>query len=366
MMLSFRLRAAGNLMRMHPERKQLEKSARRALEATKRQDRRLFAAAAGGAVAAAAAAGAGLRRLRTDGSQEYEGRAAYRLLEGEPVADGLRRIIAARVDDALAELRGETTSTPAEAVHEARKDMKKARAALRLVRGELGDEVYRRENDHFREVGRMLSEMRDAEVKVESLATLIERYDPSLEDRFAGLREAFEAELSEAREGGSIERAMAEAASALALGRPRIGSLPLSESGWDAVAPGIHRTYRRGRKRLGVVSEEPSAENLHEWRKRVKDFWYQLRIVRIFNPGLIGQLIRETDDLADHLGDDHDLALLREQGARRVDAFAQPDDQRLLFELIDRRRGELQFAAITLGHRVYKDKPKRFIKRVAR
>ncbi len=305
-------------MRMHPDRRQLEKSARRALEATRRQDRRLFAAAAGGAVAAAAAAGTGLRRLRTDGSQEYEGRAAYRLLEGEPVADGMRRIIAARVDDALAELRGETTSTPAEAVHEARKDMKKARAALRLVRGELGDEVYRRENDHFRDVGRMLSEMRDAEVRVESLDTLIERYDPSLEERFAGLRQASEAELAEAREGGSIERAMAEAASALAQGRPRIGLLPLSAQGWEAVAPGIHRTYRRGRKRLGVVTEEPSAENLHEWRKRVKDFWYQLRIVRAFNPDLIAQLIRETDDLADHLGDDHDLALLREQGVRRA------------------------------------------------
>ncbi|MDP9188841.1 MAG: CHAD domain-containing protein, partial [Actinomycetota bacterium] len=311
--------------------------------------------------------GAGLRRRLTgDGADPFAGATAYRLLEGEPAGAGIRRIVLARVDDALAELRGETASSPAEAVHEARKDVKKVRAALRLVRGELGDEVHRRENTHYRDVGRMLSEMRDAEVRVESLDALIERFDAALEGRFARLREAFESELAEARDGGSLQRSMAEAAAALNQGRPRVSSLPLAEDGWEALAPGVHRSYRRGRKRMNKVTEEPSAENLHDWRRRVKDLWYQLRIVRVFNPALIGQLIRETDDLADHLGDDHDLALLREQGARRVKEFDTPDDQRLLFELIDRRRGELQFAAISLGHRVYKDKPKRFLKRLVR
>jgi hypothetical protein len=63
------------------------------------------------------------------------------------------------------------------AVHEARKDLKKLRAVLRLVRDDLGDAVYRSENVRFRDAGRMLSGARDAHVRVETLAALRERFD---------------------------------------------------------------------------------------------------------------------------------------------------------------------------------------------
>src|SRR5919108_247446 len=93
----------------------------------------------------------------------------YRFREGEAVPDGLRRIARGRIDHALDELRGKTKSSPEEAVHEARKNMKKLRALLRLTRNELGDEVYRRENECFRDAGRRLSGVRDADVMLETL-----------------------------------------------------------------------------------------------------------------------------------------------------------------------------------------------------
>ena len=64
---------------------------------------------------------------------------AYRLKEDEPLPEGIARVARGRIDHAIDELRGKTDSTPVEAVHEARKDMKKLRALLRLARGELGD-----------------------------------------------------------------------------------------------------------------------------------------------------------------------------------------------------------------------------------
>jgi hypothetical protein len=97
------------------------------------------------------------------------------------------------------------------------------------------------------------------------------------------------------------------------------------------------------------VEEEASVTNLHELRKRVKDLWYQLRLIAEADRPLIRSLADHAHDLSDHLGDDHDLALLREEGARRRNAFAEAGDQRFLFELIDQRREELQFAAISLG-----------------
>jgi CHAD domain-containing protein len=313
--------------------------------------------------AVAAAAGVGLKRLRDGGAREFDS-SAYRLLAGELVDTGIKRAIRGRVDDAVSQLRGEAGTEPAEAVHEARKDIKKIRSALRLVRAAIGDDAWRLENDHYRECARSLSGFRDAEILVEALDGLAERFGPTARDRLDQLRRELDRENRVAHEDGAIERAIATAAAELEAGRRRVEALPLKGDGWDLIGPGLHRSYRRGRKRLRSVEDEASVTNLHELRKRVKDLWYQLRLIRDADPELVGPLSDHAHDLSDHLGDDHDLALLREQVQRRAGAFHDPADQRHLLEEIDQRRGELQFAAISLAGRIYAEKPKKFAKRL--
>ena len=346
---------------MPPSREELEKSARRAVSGVKDPRKAAGLVAAG----AAAAAGIGVRRFRrSDGAGEFDSD-AYRLLQGEPVGAGLKRALSAQVDDAIAHLSGEAGSDPAEAVHESRKDVKKIRSALRLVREEIGDEVWRRENDHYREVARGLSGFRDAEILVASLEGVTERFGTEGEaEPFAALREQLEKENREAHGEGSLETAMTEAAAALVAGRPRIDALSLEGDGWELIGPGLHRTYRRGRKRLRSVQEEASVTNLHDLRKRVKDLWYQVRLIRDTDKHMLGALADHAHDLSDHLGDDHDLALLRETVRRRRAAFAGPAEKGHLLEQIDQRRGELQFAAISLAERIYSEGPKRFSKRL--
>jgi CHAD domain-containing protein len=319
------------------------------------------AAAAAAAGTAAVAARFGINRLR-DGDQASFDSGAYRLLAGEPVGAGIRRVLGGRVDDAIAQLRGEAGSEPAEAIHEARKDIKKIRSALRLVRDALGDDVWRRENEHYRGCARQLSGFRDAEILVEALDGLAERSGPSGREHGERLRRELDRENRAAHEEGAIERAMASAAAELEAGRSRIESLPIDGDGWELIGPGIHRSYRRGRKRLRAVEEEASVTNLHELRKRVKDLWYQLRLIEDADPGTLEPLADHAHDLSDFLGDDHDLALLRDQVERRPGAFSDPADRRHLRDRIDQRRGELQFAAISLGGRIYAEKPKRFTK----
>src|SRR5215211_1818908 len=58
---------------------------------------------------------------------------SFRITPGEPVPDEVRRVARGRIDHATDELRGNSESSRAAAVHEARKDMKKLRAVLRLV-----------------------------------------------------------------------------------------------------------------------------------------------------------------------------------------------------------------------------------------
>jgi CHAD domain-containing protein len=343
-------------------REELERTARRALEEAKDPRKAVALAAAG--TAAAVAARLGIRRQR-DGDRRVSESDAYELLEGEPVGPGLRRVLLARVDDAIAQLRGEAGTEPAEAIHEARKDIKKIRSALRLVRDELGDDVWRRENVHYRDIARTLSGFRDAEILVEGLDSLGARFGEPARERFARLRAELEGKVRKAYDDGSIGRAMASGAADLSAGRARTAELDLDREGWELIGPGLHRSYRRGRRRLRAVEEEASVTNLHELRKRVKDLWYQLRLIRSADPQLIGSLADHAHDLSDHLGDDHDLALLREEASRRGAAFAEAGDQRNLAELIDRRRGELEFAAVSLATRIYAQKPKKFTRRLA-
>ena len=85
-----------------------------------------------------------------------------------------------RIEDAT-ELLRDQEADPVEAVHEARKDMKKLRATLKLVRPVIGEEVYERENGRFRDAGRALSDVRDAQVRAETVEALAERFadDPA-------------------------------------------------------------------------------------------------------------------------------------------------------------------------------------------
>src|SRR5919198_6024653 len=147
---------------------------------------------------------------------------SFRFLAGETVPDGLRRIARGRIDHALEELRGETDSSPEEAVHEARKDMKKLRAVVRLARDELGDEVYRRENECFRDAGRELSGVRDADVMLETLG--------GLEGDFQELRGLLERH----RSGTQREAATGEVVATLEEARGRVEHWPLERDGFEA------------------------------------------------------------------------------------------------------------------------------------
>ena len=64
----------------------------------------------------------------------------------EGVPAGIERIIREQIERAIEELTGQTNNSQDEAVHEARKCFKKIRAVLRLVRDELPQAVYQREN----------------------------------------------------------------------------------------------------------------------------------------------------------------------------------------------------------------------------
>jgi CHAD domain-containing protein len=279
---------------------------------------------------------------------------AYRLREGRPLPDELCRAARGRIDNALDELRGKTDSTPEEAVHEARKDMKKLRALLRLARGELGEEIFERENACFRDAARELAGTRDADVMLETLDALDLPAGLGLE-----LRQVIQAERDGARPDGR-EAAARSAAAMLKEARKRVDDWPLERDSFDVLADGLERTYRRGRRTLRAAQEEPTAEALHDWRKRVKDLWYHHTLLRELWPPVMRAAGDEAHELSDRLGDDHDIVVL----AAWVRGHLETDPE--FSEAVIRRRGALQDEAFAVGARLYAEKPSAYRRRLER
>ena len=293
----------------------------------------------------------------------------FRVGPGETVAGGVRRAVGGQLADSSDALAGATERAELEeAVHATRKSIKRARAALRLSRAALGEDAYERENAALRSIAQPLSEARDARVLIDTLT--------DLEQRFAGELPAAATERLHARLQDDRERAVAQLADdgdlavatrqALEDAGARSARWELARQDFGAVAPGVRRIYARGRRRMRAARDEPTAEHLHDARKRVKDLWHAAELLRAAHPKRMKRLARRAHKVSSLLGDHHDLSVLREYTDANPQLFSDMAAREALLDAIDRRRDVLAGRALKRGRRLYERPPKRFAKQVAR
>jgi CHAD domain-containing protein len=290
---------------------------------------------------------------------------AYRFKSDEAVRTAIARCAGEQLDHAVAELTERVDDDPVEAVHSARKAIKKERSLLRLARGSMDRDQRHRENAALRHAASGLSTARDGEAMLATLDDIAQRYVGQLpEASFRQIQERLEIRRDRERRELIGSAVAAQAADELHAVRARQGGWTLAKDGWPGIEQGLRRSYRDGRKLFSRAQSKASLGEWHDWRKRVKDLWYQERLLAtVAGPAVKGQA-KDAHALADLLGDEHDLDVLKTalQGEPRTPSV----DLDAVLELIDFRRRELQGAAIRLGARVYAEKPKRFVRRVRR
>ncbi len=290
---------------------------------------------------------------------------AYRLEHSEALGEGIHRIAEEELDAALAQLREELSENPVTAVHEARKSLKKERALLRLVRGSIPKRVFREENARLRDGGHRLSSFRDAQVAVQTVDGLADRYAGQLSKAaFERVRDAVGTGGPAPEGEAPMQAAAAASAADVEQAREAVDRWAGRADGWEAVEPGIARSYGDGRDAFAVARRDPTDEHLHEWRKRVKDLWYHQRVLLPLWSGIMEAQADELDELSDLLGDDQDLANLAAtlRSDESVMASVATDLDPIL-ELTERRREELLDEALVLGLRVYAERPKAYVRR---
>jgi CHAD domain-containing protein len=309
------------------------------------------------------------------------------LSTGEPRGAGLRRVVLGQLDRAIELLEDPRAGAAEETVHELRKIVKRVRAIVRLLRGELGSKRFEREDAALRDCGRRLAGARDAEVMVGTLDGLLRR-DPKLARRrgrvrgtatrrggVEALRAQLVAERDAARTGGQDARRGAALADLRAI-RARVAAWELREPTKDParlLAPGIERLYGDGRRRMRRARRRgDDSEAMHAWRKRVKALRYAAETLdrggewRETKSGRrLRGVARRADRVGELLGEEHDLALLAHVVRRRAELFAGEGKRRKrLLRAIARRRKRLRKRALREGERLYERKPKAFVRGV--
>jgi CHAD domain-containing protein len=286
----------------------------------------------------------------------------YKFKPALTVPENVKRIASEEMRSAIEHLRGKAGVSREESVHEVRKSIKKTRALLRLVRPELG-QFFAEENGDLRDTGHRLSELRDAGALIAVLDNLSKQTSSATARRsVSAIRRSLTRQKERLEKEAASRKLMPSLAGALVRARRSVRYWPLETDGFAAVEAGLQKTFRDGRKALAQARKTGLREDFHEWRKRVKDHWYHLRLLApVCGPSVRGQA-KEADRLAELLGDEHDLAVLK--AAVEDIGHELPIDLVALLALIDHRRQQLHTEAIPIGERLYAEKPKAFRRRM--
>jgi len=253
-----------------------------------------------------------------------------------------------------------------EAVHSARKAMKRARAALRLLREGLNEGVYRKENAALRDAGRFFSPLRDVKSLIDAFNAFRDRHPAELRQvRYDALASQLIATRADMRR--RLFRASAGLKTCARLLRAcnnRVSRWKPSSLHSDIVVRGLQRIHRAGRKTLADARREDTPEASHEWRKQVKYLSNALNILDESERNDPAKVERRAAKLADLLGDDHDIAELARYIAGNFPIAIDAGAKEILATLLKRRRAKLQKRAFALGKKIYGEKPVRFAARL--
>jgi CHAD domain-containing protein len=287
---------------------------------------------------------------------------AYQIRPDETIADGMRRLARKelrRAAEALA-----TMSPGDEAIHEARKSVKKVRAIMSLIEadaGRLGDCRKR-----LRRANRTLSGPRDADATLSILKTLTTKMPRLLsEHTFASVRHRLSVNKQSAMEAAECQGAWGKVGRELEKIRQDVKGWRPDHRGFRALQAGIRSAHRRGRKRLADAQSRQGATEFHEWRKEMKGWWYALRLIQACN----SSVRRDADALhraETELGDDHNLVVLCAELSKAPSLLGGPEGLDRLRRHVNRYQSGLRKKAIAGTRAIYRRKSREYVRELER
>lgn len=272
------------------------------------------------------------------------------------VADQVRKIAAEQARTALEDTRGDASFD--ETVHVLRRHCKKMRGLLRIIRPNFPD--FERENAAFRDAADSLSAERDA-------AVMVETFDLAMKKEWAGSiarerRRQFRSELQANRKqiGAQVDREqlLEDFRASMDAAITRIKDWSFKDDQFDLIAPGLHDTYARMRKRMAKAAKSGDPIDFHDWRKDVKGHGFHVGLLKKAAPDVFGARKEHLGTLGDLLGDHHNLVVLRQT----IGDVSGPVGRTLDDGLVGMQR-KLEAKALDLGRQLAIESPGKLTKR---
>lgn len=194
-------------------------------------------------------------------------------------------------------------------VHDIRVLMKKSRAALKLAAPQLERDSITRDIIALREVGRIMCSWRETAVLRKTAKELKKEFPaifskiPENEKIFTLLKKTLPVNEPSSEVLAGLERIT----DILKKAEYRIRFQSMNKLDPQLLIKELELSYLKVVKIYLSCRNNPKSVKLHKFRKRAKDFLYQLNIFRPLNPAVVKVLEKRLDILTQNLGRYNDL-----------------------------------------------------------
>jgi CHAD domain-containing protein len=284
---------------------------------------------------------------------------AYRLKSEKLTGKTLRKVSVEQTARALESLSKQ--SVLPEDVHEARKAVKRVRSLLKLLEPELPADTFRARYKGIGKAGDHLAGARDRHVLDVTLDKLVLRFGKDFKPVATAMQAMLDAAAPVEQPSRLADDELEQAKRVFAQEARLLAKLEVPGKGFDLIAAGLEETYRTAKKNFAAAYRRPSDERFHEMRKAVQWHWRHMALLSRCWPEYFALRVGACRELAEALGDDHDLAVLIEVADRQGDVAL-----RAKLEVAARRRQkELRKQAYALAERLFAETPRAFRLRMA-
>jgi CHAD domain-containing protein len=194
-------------------------------------------------------------------------------------------------------------------IHSVRVLMKKSRAALKLTSTQLDRESFDRDMLSLKRVGRLMSTWRDTSVHRNTLKELKKKYPAiffQIQDN-EKIKALLKKTATVPDPSGPIMSEFEEIEVLLKKTSYRIRFHSMNNFDPDLLLKELEMTYYDVVDKYLICRNCPKPSNFHEFRKKTKDFLFQLYFFRPLNPVYIKNLEKKLDKMTRILGKHHDL-----------------------------------------------------------
>jgi CHAD domain-containing protein len=198
------------------------------------------------------------------------------------------------------------------AVHDVRVLMKKSRAVMNLAASQTDKELFERDYNAFREVGKITRSWRESSVYRKTLKELKKEHSEIF--TLLGANKTIEALMgrteTESESGTDLQNDLENIDELLNKAGFRIRFRNMISFDPKILITELNNSYNVVVDKYLICRNNPKPVNLHRFRKRSKDFLYQLYFFRPLNPSVIKSLEKKLDLMTQNLGKFNDLAQL--------------------------------------------------------